>query len=142
MLRKALVLRRVIPIALVTALLSPLGCDSGAKLGKVRGTVKFKGKAVTEGTVTLLNLTEGGAAEANINPDGTFAIAHGVPLGEYVVEIKPLTEMRDTDPGKTPPAPVEKNAPDIPRKYRQQGTTPLKASVKEGDNEIHFEMTA
>lgn len=110
-------------------------------MGKVRGKVLFKGQPVKEGLVTLLNLTEGGAAEANLNPDGTYAIANPVAIGEYVVEIKPLTTIVDTDPGKSPPAPVEKKAPDIPRKYRMQGTTPLKASVKKGENEINFEMT-
>jgi hypothetical protein len=49
--------------------------------------------------------------------------------------------MMDTDPGKSPPAPVEKKAPDIPTKYRQQGSTPLKASVQAGENTIDFEMT-
>ena len=36
---------------------------------------------------------------------------------------------------------MEKKAPDIPLKYRQQGKTPLRASVKAGKNEINFEMT-
>jgi hypothetical protein len=130
----------IISSILLTSLV-PLGCDSGPQMGTVRGKVTFKGQPVKEGTVTLLNVTEGGAAEANINPDGTYAVANGVALGEYVVEIKPLMEMKDTDPGKSPPAPVEKPAPDIPRRYRQQGTTPLKATVKAGENEINFEMT-
>jgi hypothetical protein len=125
---------------LFVVLLLAFGCDSGPQTGKVSGKVTFKGQPVKEGTVTFLNLTEGGAAEATINPDGTYAVASGVALGEYVVEIKPLTEMKDTDPGKSPPAPVEKPAPDIPRKYRQQGTTPLKATVNAGENEVNFEM--
>jgi hypothetical protein len=131
----------VIVCVLALTLLAPLGCESGPKTGKVRGKVTYKGKPVKEGTVTFLNLTEGGAAEATIGPEGAYAVATGVVVGDYVVEIKPLVEMRDTDPGKSPPAPVEKNAPDIPRKYRMQGTTPLKASVKEGENEINLEMT-
>jgi hypothetical protein len=109
-------------------------------MGKVRGKVTFKGQPVKEGMLTFLNLSEGGAAEALLNADGTYAVAAGVPVGEYVVEIKPLTVIVDTDPGKSPPAPVEKKAPDIPRKYRQQGSTPLKAAVKAGENEFDFEM--
>jgi hypothetical protein len=35
---------------------------------------------------------------------------------------------------------VEKPAPDIPPKYRQQGKTPLRATVKAGKNEINFDM--
>lgn len=115
------------------------GCDSGPTTGDVRGKVTFKGKPVTEGTVTFLNPTEGGAAEAAIQKDGSYA-ATRVVIGQYVVEIKPLTEIVDTDPGKSPPAPVEKKAPDIPRKYRMQGTTPFNVKVEKGQNDINFEM--
>jgi len=120
-------------------LLAP-GCSSGPTKGEVQGKVTFQGKPVKEGRVNFLNLTEGGAAEAQIAADGAYVVKGGVVVGEYVVEIAPLMHMMDTDPGKTPPSLVEKNAPDIPRKYRQQGTTPLKASVKSGKNEINFEM--
>jgi hypothetical protein len=122
-------------------LLAAAGCDRGPETGSVRGQVTFKGQPVKEGLVTFLNPTEGGAAEANINSDGTYAVAGGVVVGEYVVEIKPLVEIKDTDPGKSPPAPVEKPAPDIPKKYRQQGLTPLRASIKPGENVVDFAMT-
>ena len=118
-----------------------VGCSSGPAKGDVRGKVTFKGKAVKEGSVTFLNTKEGGAAEAQIGAEGAYAVQGGVVVGEYVVEIKPLIHIVDTDPGKSPPAPVEKAAPDIPKKYRMQGTTTLKASVKPGKNEINFEMT-
>ena len=117
------------------------GCDSGPQTGEVSGKVTFKKKAVKEGTVTLLNPTEGGAYEGQIGAEGAYAVQGRVLVGEYLVEIKPLVQIVDTDPGKSPPAPMEKPAPDIPKKYRMQGTTPLKASVKAGKNEINFEMT-
>lgn len=127
--------------ALAAAALIVAGCESGPDRGEVRGKVTYKGKPVKEGTVTFLNVTEGGAAEATIGSDGAYEVAGGVVVGEYIVEIKPLMEMKDTDPGKTPPALVEKNAPDIPKKYRQQGTTTLKAKVERGPNEFNFDMT-
>jgi hypothetical protein len=117
------------------------GCDSGPATGEVSGKVTFRGKAVKEGSVTLLNPTEGGAYEAQIGAEGAYAVPNKVLAGEYLVEVKPLVHIVDTDPGKSPPAPMEKPAPDIPKKYRMQGTTPLKASVKAGKNEINFEMT-
>jgi hypothetical protein len=134
------------PSVLVFAALGPalwlcLGCSTGPERGEVHGKVTFKGQPVKEGTITFLNTKEGGAAEAQIKPDGTYVIEGGAVIGDYDrVEIKPLTELKDTDPGKTPPSRVEKAAPDIPMKYRQQGTTPLKATVKAGKNEINFEM--
>ena len=117
------------------------GCSSGPTKGEVHGKVTFKGQPVKEGTVTFLNTTEGGAAEGKIESDGNYTVQGGAAVGDYVVEIKPLMHIVDTDPGKSPPAPMEKPAPDIPAKYRMQGTTPLKASIKAGKNEINFDMT-
>jgi hypothetical protein len=126
----------------VAALATSPGCNNGPPIGKVKGKVTFKGQPVKEGRVTFLNPKEGGTYEAMIGSDGSYAVANGVVVGEYVVEISPLMELKDTDPGKSPPAPVEKAAPDIPKKYRQQGTTPFKGqTVKQGPNEINFEMT-
>src|SRR5437588_13099655 len=87
------------------------GCSSGPTKGEVHGKVTFKGQPVKEGTVTFLNTKEGGGAEAQIGKDGTYAVQGGAVVGDYVVEIKPLMHIVDTDPGKTPPAPVEKPAP-------------------------------
>src|SRR5262249_9033680 len=131
---------RVFPLILAVAatLLVAAGCQKGPAPGKVRGKGTFKGQPGAEGRVTFLNTKEGGAAEAMIATDGTYAVPNGVVVGDYIVEITPLVEIKDTDPGKSPPAPVEKPAPDIPKKYRMQGTTPLRASVKAGPNEIDF----
>jgi len=129
-------------IAVAAPFIAAAGCQRGPAKAEVRGKITFKGQPVKEGTVTFLNTKEGGAAEAQINSDGTYTVEGGAVIGEYdKVEIKPLMEMKDTDPGKTPPSKVEKTAPDIPAKYRQQGSTPLRASVKPGKNEINFDMT-
>jgi hypothetical protein len=117
------------------------GCSSGPRTGQVEGKVTFEGKPVTEGLVTFLNPKEGGAAEAEIKPDGTYVVKKGVVVGGYLVVITPPMHLVDTDPGKSPPAPVEKPAPNIPPKYRQQGTTILKAEVIEGKNVFNFDMT-
>jgi hypothetical protein len=136
-----LILMRALTFLAISAI-ALAGCSSGPVRGEVFGKVTFKGQPVKEGTVTFLNTKDGGGAEAEINSDGTYVVPRGVVAGEYDrVEIKPLMEMKDTDPGKTPPSKVEKSAPNIPAKYRMQGTTPLKATVKAGKNEINFEMT-
>lgn len=135
-----LVLRFAV-IAATIASIAATGCSTGPPAGKVRGKVTFKGKPVAEGLVTFLNPKEGGAAEAYLNKDGSYAVQNPVLVGDYQVVITPLVEVVDTDPGKTPPSPVEKAAPDIPRKFRMPGSSPLKAAVKVGDNEFNFEMT-
>jgi len=136
-------LTRTRALAMAAAFLTAgtVGCSSGPATSPVKGKVTFQGKPVTEGTVTFLNPTEGGAAEAQINKDGSYTFQGGVMPGEYLVVITPLMHIVDTDPGKSPPAPVEKPASDIPQKYRQQGTTKLRASVKPGPNEFPFDMT-
>jgi hypothetical protein len=134
-------LMRFIAAIGLLAVIALAGCDSGPQRGEVQGKVTFKGQPVKEGRVTFLNTTAGGSAEGQLQPDGSYTVSGGAALGDYVVEIAPLMEMKDTDPGKTPPSLVEKNATDIPRKYRQQGTSPLKATVKAGKNKIDFEMT-
>ena len=117
------------------------GCGpSGPPVGEVSGKVTFKGQPVKEGTVTFMNPTEGGAGESPIAADGGYAIPELV-VGEYIVVVNPLMEMKDTDPGKSPPALVEKPAPNVPTKYRQQGLTPLKSSIKEGKNEFQIQMS-
>ena len=126
-------------LAMLAAII--LGCSSGPPTGTVKGKVTFKGKPVAEGLVTFINPNEGGAAEGYLNKDGTYQVVNRVVVGEYQVIITPLTEIVDTHPGKTPPSPVEKAAPDIPKKYRTPGTSPLKATVKAGENELNFEMT-
>jgi hypothetical protein len=117
------------------------GCSSKPATGEVRGRITFKGQPVAEGTVTFLNPSGQGDAEAKIEADGRYVIANPVAVGDYVVIVTPLTVIKDTDPGKTPPAPVEKPARDIPVKYRQPGTTPLKPTVNPGQNELDFDLT-
>jgi hypothetical protein len=118
------------------------GCNSGPAIGDVKGRVTFEGKPVTEGSVSFFNPSLGTGADAPLQGDGMFVIktqARGLPVGEYIVFITPETYLDKSDP-TTPPARVEKNPPDIPKKYRRQGTTPLKATVEAGNNEFHFEM--
>lgn len=116
------------------------GCSSGPATGEVNGKVTFKGQPVTEGFVTFMNPNEGGAGEGKIGPDGSYAVVGKLVVGEYIAVVSPPMHIVDTDPGKSPPAPVEKNVKNIPVKYRQQGTTPFKFPVKEGKNEINLEM--
>jgi len=125
---------------LLIGCLAFIGCVSEPAKGEVQGKVSFKGQPVKEGSITFLNQKGEGDAEAQIGTNGTYTVPGGVVVGDYVIEIKPLIHIVDTDPGKSPPAPVEKPAPDIPQKYRQQGKSPLRASVKPGKNEVNFEM--
>ncbi len=119
------------------------GCSRGPDVGEVRGKVSFKGKPVTEGTVTFINPTTGYVAEANLEKDGSYVVKTregGLVVGDYLVMVNPLIYLDRSDP-KTPPSPMEKPAPNIPEKYRNQGRTPLKATVQKGTNTFDFDLT-
>jgi hypothetical protein len=115
------------------------GCGSGPAAGEVSGKVTFHGKAVAEGRVTFTNPQTGISDEALLDKDGTYVIKTALPLGEYKVTVSPLI-VRQQDDGKGPVVGMEKPAPDIPQKYRTIGSTTLKATVKEGKNELNFDM--
>jgi hypothetical protein len=129
---------RYVQLVCVIALLA--GCSSGPETGTIKGKVTFKGAPVKEGSVVFSNPKEGGTAEGKIDKDGNYAVTGKVVVGEYQVTISPPMEIKDTDPGKSPPVPVEKNMPNIPMKYRQPGTTPFKETVKKGENTFNFDM--
>ncbi len=135
--RLDIAIKSIIPLLFLVA----ISCKSGPRTGKVEGKVTFEGKAVTEGFVNFLNPTEGGSAEAALKEDGSFVVNEPVVVGDYIVIIRPPSQILDTDPGKSPPAPVDKPASNIPERYRQQGTTTLKAKVNEGKNVIELNMT-
>ena len=133
--------RAICAAVCLTALGFGCSSSSGPATGEVQGKVMFKGSPVTEGTVTFLNPKEGGSGEGTLGPNGAYTIPNKLNVGEYVVVVTPPMHIVDTDPGKSPPAPVEKPAPNIPRKYRQQGTTTLKFKVEPGKNEANFDLT-
>jgi hypothetical protein len=116
------------------------GCARGPVRGEVRGKVTFKGQPVKEGSIEFLNPTQGGAAEATV-ADGNYEVQGGLVVGDYVVIVSPVYYLHDPEPTKTPAAMMPKPAPDIPMKYRNQDTTTLKATVKEGKNEFNFDLT-
>jgi hypothetical protein len=121
-------------------LLGLSGCGgSGVPVGEVSGKVTFQSKPVGEGRVTFQNAQTGVADEARLNSDGTYALARPLPVGDYKVMVMPLIVRRQVD-GKGPVVGDEKPAPNIPQKYRTIGSTTLKATVKEGKNDLDFDM--
>ena len=119
------------------------GCSRGPAVGEVSGKVTFGGKPVTEGTITFINPATESVAAASLQQDGSYVVSTpegGLVVGDYVVMVNPLIYVDRSNP-RTPPSPVERPAPNIPEKYRNQGRTPLRASVKIGANTFNFDMT-
>lgn len=117
------------------------GCGLGPKPSEVEGKVTFRGQPVTEGRIVFEG-TDGYIGETLLDTNGSYALRppdNSLPPGEYTVTITPVMVLDNSDP-KTPPVLVEKRAPNIPEKYRRVGSTPLRAIVNEGKNELNFAM--
>jgi hypothetical protein len=110
-------------------------------VGRVSGRITFEGNSVREGRVTFMNSQSGAAEEALLGADGAYSIKTPLPVGDYKVSVAPLI-VRQQVGGKGPVVGVEKPAPDIPEKYRTSGGTDLKATVREGKNDLDFNMKA
>src|SRR5262245_56047361 len=124
----------------MTIFLCTAGCGGkGSPVGEVAGTVTFQGKPVGEGRVTFNHTQLPAVDEALLKSDGTFAIKAPMPVGEYKVMVMPLVDQKQ-EGGKGPVVGFERPAPNITEKYRAIGSTDLKATVKEGKNDIKLDM--
>ena len=108
----------------LAALLLPTGLGCGGGPVTVRGTVKFEGQPVTEGTVQFNDEKTGSRAEAELQPDGTYTAT--LPPGTYkVIVLPPLV----VETGSGMPDPRYKKVRNIPQKYRSTATSGLTATV-------------
>lgn len=122
---------------IVLACLVFSGCSSEELTGKLKGSVTFNGKPVTEGIANLMNQEFGRAYSAPLGPDGTFEIKDPVIVGSYVVFIAPPIGAAPTIDA---PVVKEVNPENIPAKYRSEKTTDLKADIIDGENNLNFDM--
>jgi hypothetical protein len=121
-------------------LITLAGCGAEAgSVGQVFGKVTYRGQPVTEGTIALHSPEAGYGAEAQLGTDGSYRFAGGVTPGEYQVSVYPPVVIDNSDP-RTPPVSVYKKVESIPPKYHLPGTSELKATVKEGDNPLDFNL--
>ncbi|MDB5339875.1 MAG: hypothetical protein JWN70_5494 [Planctomycetaceae bacterium] len=116
------------------------GCGGGTKpIQSVSGKVTLDGKPVTEGIVNFVS-AGGFAASAPIK-DGAYSIARsqfgsGIPLGDYKVAVE----------SAPPPDPLAKssqaasNPVQIPKKYRDPGSSGLTAKVEKASKPFDFAL--
>jgi hypothetical protein len=118
------------------------GCDRGEVRGRIAGKVTFQGQPVSEGFVLLNNNDKAIHMTAPLKPDGSYEIltakGAGLPLATYGVCVTP-----------PPPPPIDieakerptiKQYPNIPQKYRNDQTSGLTLTVKEGTNQLDIDM--
>jgi hypothetical protein len=122
--------------ALGLACLAVAGCGRKGDYGIVRGTVTFNGQPVSEGMVVFFEPQLMVYQGARIQPNGSYSVAMssgpGILVGDYQVTVMPPVIE---SPGSKAFGPMTvREYPNIPLKYRNPRTSPLKVSVVEGDN--------
>lgn len=121
------------------------GCNSqSSDVANVVGQVTMNGEPVVEGNVVFENAEQGKVYLARIEGQGEYQL-NGVKIGEYSVLLKPhVQNLPDETSGidgnvivapKAVPHPTS-----IPARFQTAATSPLKAHVVEGDNQLSFDL--
>ena len=137
------------PALLVVAcmLLAIPGCEQPAR---VTGLVTLDGEPLTTGVITFNPAAGGPTAYGAIGTDGRYDLrvgaAEGLASGDYVV-----TVAANASAPAAPPEQPEAGSPDAgppvlplvtPEKYADLDRTPLRATVKGGEQTLEFHLTS
>jgi len=138
-------------LGLASALLCLAGCGWTAPTGSLAGTIRFGGKPVAAGRITVL--CEGGNKPvffADIT-NGGYSV-EGAPVGAARVTVQafaahPPTGQAPTLPGDAPPLPIPANVPRIgkpvsgfPERYLTPNTSGLRCEIKPGPQTQDFDL--
>jgi hypothetical protein len=135
----------IVLVATVVLTLS-LGCGRGGQgLAKVKGTIKYNGKPVPNGTVNFMP-DDGNkpSASGEIQPDGTYTLMtaqgssnhEGAVIGKHKVIIVAMQDMAS----RLPEERIALPPPIVPTKYTSPATSDLSAEVENKENVIDFDL--
>jgi hypothetical protein len=132
------------------------GCGSGVErppLGSVSGTVTYKEKPVTSGSVmfTPVGGSSGDAARiatGQLESDGTFTLTtfdtgDGAVLGQHVVTIEArgsMEQLKKMNLKADGSIAYKLPKPSVPEKYTKTDSSPLKFTVEKGKNSFKIEL--
>lgn len=126
---------RVIPALGILVCLGWLGgCGSGGPpSGTVSGKVTLNGQPLSAGVVVFTNSAAGVGASASLDERGIYHLP-SIPAGSYDVAIQP--------PPPPPPEEMPQVRPKspIPDPFRDPETSPLKATINQGQNTADFPL--
>lgn len=148
---------RIVHLWLILGTVVTLGCSSNhPSLGKVRGTVSYRGKPIAAGSLIFdvsgarparATIINGEIAEA-----GTYGVDDGVPIGQArmaVFATQTTATSRSLAGKKKPTTPQEALAGGInvdavqsliPQKYSHPATSGLAHSIQAGDNFLTIDL--
>jgi hypothetical protein len=133
-----------VTLVAMASLLAPGCAESGPEMGRVKGTVKYKGKPLTQGTISFVPTDPARrSANSRIAADGSYQLqstepGDGAQLGDYRV----IVSGRDAtalDKVRAPGEPVKLGS-SIPLKYEQPDQSGLKATVKTGSQTLDYDL--
>jgi hypothetical protein len=144
-------IRSTVRLGLASALLVLAGCGWPAPTGSIAGTVRFGGKPVAAGRLTVL--CEGGNKPvffADIK-DGGYSV-NGAPVGAARVTVQvfptqPSADKSPTFPGGAAALPIPANVPragkpasGFPERYLNPNTSGLRCEIRPGPHTRDFEL--
>lgn len=128
----------VLPFVVVLA----IGCTPKEELGRISGTVAYRGQPLSRGLVMFANRAKGVYMTAPIQEDGRYEVymaqGAGLPLGDYEVAVAPPTIDHPIGPILNPPK--LEDEPEFPAKYRTWDTSPLRFTIRSGNNQFPINM--
>jgi hypothetical protein len=150
------------PLSLLTiTILTALGCAGASDRPAtfpVRGTITYRGKPVSDASVSFLATGAPRPAAGITDQDGnftlsTYGVADGAVVGEHVVTVTkvaaPASAEAESQPASIEEAMQQSAAAaqkarsvrsDIPRMYADHRTTDLRIAVEAKDNAIQIEL--
>jgi hypothetical protein len=152
--------RPIVSVFFGVILVAVVGCGNpgGTRppMGKVTGKVIYDGKPVTTGTITFIPIQGKGGdtgqnAIGDIHSDGSFTLTtfdtdDGAILGQHkaivIARSAPSSDI-DTSKGVIPsmgPGGYKPPKPLVPEIYSDPEKTPLKYTVREGNNDFNVEL--
>jgi len=104
-------------------------------MGKVAGTVKYDGKALPTGSI-IFSMGTKGHGTGPIDASGHYALSMPMPPGSYKVAVR-AEEVSSQPP---PPGKMPEVKSLIPQKYGDINKSGLTATIKQGANELDFDL--
>ncbi|QDV53967.1 hypothetical protein [Gimesia fumaroli] len=128
-------LRLGIAVCLICLLAGCGGAQAETKsMGTISGSVTLKGKPLTDCRINFISEQIGSGAGGDLQSGGSFTLDGPIPAGKYSVFITMPEVFTPTQ------AQSKSGLSSVPKKYHSQSTTDLKADVKEGENNLQFDL--
>jgi hypothetical protein len=104
------------------------------KTGTVVGKVTYRGKPLPGGTITFVT-AKGKALSGRLDTEGAYEVKN-IPVGEVRVLVTTVPVKPTPKDAKQPAKYVQ-----IPKKYADPKTTPLRVQVKQGEQTANIQLT-